>query len=481
MKYKLNIILISIDDLRWDAIGCEENKQLLEEYSPENFVSTKTIDSIAEEGVRFSCCLSTSSYTPAPHASMLTGAYPSKHGIVSFAGKLSNSVRTLAEILNEKGYICLASIEHVALKLLDITRGFHIVNERYNDEFSLFDAIKKGGGPFFLFFHFMDVHSPYYFAKGSSLDIQRYNKDYLDKIEYIGRKYSINVAKLLEKGKEKARKEVRNFTRLSPSMQRYAEIRAFDYLLRCELKQRGRLFAEIIPLYLQGVTKFSENKFRDILLLLKKEGILNNSILIITSDHGESICEWRGRVDFMNSFWLYEPSIRVPLIIKTEGLPKGKIINTPVSIIDIVPTVLDLLNIKVDYECDGKSLIPLVETGEPPHKFIFSETWVYEGGWDQFGNLRGEFKAYLRQLAVRYGHFKYVLTRDEGTTKTEEALFDIENDIHERDNLFNKEDKVQISSLLHNVATESIGKRVLTFSSSSDLKLLEHLKALGYI
>jgi len=410
-----NIILISIDDLRFDCIGCEEDKRLLREYGVEKLVNTPNIDKLAKNGVRFSRCISTSSYTPPSHASMLTGLYPNKHGIVTFFGKLPKDIYTLAEILNREGYKTFARIEHLVLKLQDITRGISVIDDPQNDENEVFSYFSKRTNhkdeKIFLFIHLFDVHKPYYYATGGE-ERKQYNKDYFDIIREISERRDIDFDSLLEKAEKEARMVVKNYDELSSSLREYANMRSLDYLLREHLRDKGTLFDEIIPLYVKGVNKFDRGKFHDLIHKLDEFKLLEDSLLIITSDHGETRCVWNGREDFMNSFNLQEGAIRVPLILYSENLPKGEVIDSPVSLIDIVPTVLDMIDSNFSSsEFDGESLLPLIEDGEEwKDRYILSETWAYRGGINQFGIIDYNHESFRRQIAVIKDGYKYIKT-----------------------------------------------------------------------
>src|SRR3990170_3243786 len=99
-----NIILISIDALRFDCVGYQPDKRELEKYNVLKYLETPTLDSIAEKSLCFSQCISTSTYTTSAHASIFTGLYPPKHGVRAFyATKLTKDVFTLSEILKTFG------------------------------------------------------------------------------------------------------------------------------------------------------------------------------------------------------------------------------------------------------------------------------------------------------------------------------------------------------------------------------------------
>src|SRR5208283_2580115 len=122
-----NIILISIDNLRFDCVGYQPDKKELIKYDVLRNLETPTLDLIAERSLCFTHCISTNTYTTAAHASMLTGLYPPGHGIRAFyEKKLSKDVYTLAEILKVFGYETVMMTDVASLfQPLELHRGYH--------------------------------------------------------------------------------------------------------------------------------------------------------------------------------------------------------------------------------------------------------------------------------------------------------------------------------------------------------------------
>ncbi|MCS6858745.1 MAG: sulfatase-like hydrolase/transferase [Abditibacteriales bacterium] len=423
-----NVILIVIDDLRFDCLGCESEKSWLRRYDAARFVCTPTLDALAAAGVRFRQCMSTSSYTPAAHASLLTGVYPPRHAVRTFFGSLAAEVTTLAEILAAHGYRTFGRVEHAALPTLDLTRGIAHLDVATRDEQMVWEQVRRAqqeGEKIFLFLHCFDVHKPYYYATGSA-ERHAYNADYLPTVLDIAERAGLSRETLLGRAEREARRVVPHFDSLPESLREFAVMRSLDFLLRERLRTQGRLFEEMVPLYVRGVAKFDQGKLRDILNNLRAWGVLEDALLVVTSDHGESRCSWNGKEDFMNQFDLLETSIRVPLIFHAPHvLPAGGVVEAPVSLVDIVPTVLDLLGIAYDLSAfDGRSLRPLLhgEGADFAERPLFAETWAYRGGVDHFGNRPAQHEAFCRQRAVRVGDHKYVVTG--GVDTPDEALDD---------------------------------------------------------
>jgi len=410
-----NIILISIDDLRFDCISCEKDKRWLERYNAHSIINTPVLNRIAKRGVRFTQCISTSSYTPSSHASMLTGLYPKRHRVKTFFNPLPDNVTTLPDILKRRGWKTSAWCEHLTFKIQRITKGIDTVVIPFENEganlFGFIDRLNPQENNF-IFLHFFDVHKPYFYTTGGT-ERHAYNKSYMEEMEMISEKVGGDFQSLLLNAQTEARRVVDNYDNLNASLKEYATYRSLDYLLREGLRTKNMLFEEIVPLYVRGVNKFDQGKFRDIVNKLTENGFLENSLLIIVSDHGETRCKWNGRKDFMNSYNALEGAIHVPLVIYYESLPKELETKAEVSLIDLVPTILNLLNLKVDLNLDGISLKPLIKIKggehEPLERTLFSESWAYQGKSTFFGSADKSLKeVFLAEACARKKGFKYV-------------------------------------------------------------------------
>lgn len=481
-----NLILICIDDLRFDCVGYEKDKRLLSQYDVHNLIDTPTLDGLARSGVRFTHCVSTSSYTPPSIASILTGAYPKNNKVKTFFNKLSQGVRTLAEILSNKNFETYAWIEHPPLEMLDLTRGIKHIMDPFKDNdanlFSFLNSIEEGEK--FIFIHLFDVHKPYGYTTGGS-EREKYNDGYLEMIEKIAEKIDVDVGELLEDAKKEAARVVNNYQELNASLREYANFRSLDYLLREKLREFNMLFEEIIPLYMKGVSKFDKGRFHDLVDHLDEMGFLDNSLLIVTADHGETRCRWKEREDFMNSFNLQESSVRVPLIMLGRDMFPGEIeVEKNVSAIDIAPTVTDAFDINTDVRFDGKSLMPLI-TEEPDgwdDRLIFSETWAYEGGVDIFGNINQKRESFLSQVSVRTSEYKYVRSATQ-IGYPEHMLFNVIKDPYEDVNLFNDPAYEELSRQLMKKLDDYVKDMgdLEEVSGDEERRIRERLRALGYI
>lgn len=220
----------------------------------------------------------------------------------------------------------LKGFEWLSHQLLGQGRGGHLAYARaaqINEKAKQF--IQNHQEPFFLWVHYMDSHTPF-------LPPQSY-------IEETSRKISRSEAIRLY------RKQVSgnaNFTK--------EEIKKLKFLYTMEIK-------------------YMDNEIGKFLRFLKTEGLSKRSIVAITSDHGE---EFQEHGDLLHKEKLYNELLHVPLFIQDPEL-LGKKISRPVSLIDLTPTLLDLLGFSRPKEMHGRSLLALIQEGNGDYSEVISD------------------------------------------------------------------------------------------------------------
>ena len=329
-----NVLLISIDTLRPDQLHCYGNER---ETSP-------TLDGIAKQGVLFEDVTAAAPWTLPSHASILTGRYPSRHGVKDHVNKLRRGLPTLASVLRGEGYDTKAVVNSQNLsEHFGLNRGFadfEYVPEQ-KDDGSIPDCApeilaKAQGwlerpreGPFFLFLHFYDVHSDF-------TPEQSYRDQFV-------RPYSGVID-----GTTKQLSDARNgLVTIDADGERFlldmydAEIRQLD----------DRLGA--------------------FLAWLAERGLAENTVVAITSDHGEEFME-HGSV--LHGRTYFQEVIHVPLLVRGPGAPPGLRVTTPVHHVDIAPTLLALAHSRIPEGLDGIDLSAYWGAGQaPPERTLFSE------------------------------------------------------------------------------------------------------------
>lgn len=415
------IILISIDSLRFDAIGCESDTRYLDRYELAASRCTPTLDALAAEGVRIRQAISAASWTPVSHATMFTGCYPPRHGVRTLIGEgLSSSVRTVAERLRGLGYRTIASIDLLELfRLARLTRGFdHVMKADDRALFTLLEA--RRDEPFFLFVHFEDVHWPY--GESPCPPWDGYGDDAYDEEIRCARELGLG-------GRERAALTRSQLFELAVQVVRHCQERAIADTV-------------MFPRYLRGVNKFDGGRFRVFVERLRTLGVLDGALLIVTADHGEAALPAHKRADrgipqkFCHGEAVTEELIRVPLIVRAPGrLPAGRVLDVQVSLADLAPTILEYAGARPPQGIDGVGLRSLlegaVETARPD---AYSETWYHNHEQLEVALQRSkeagrvvarDDDAFLFQASLRTPRYKYVETGDD-LTDAERALPDAE-------------------------------------------------------
>ncbi|MCK4751833.1 MAG: sulfatase [Planctomycetes bacterium] len=419
---KPNIILISIDTLRADFLGCHGYPR----------PTSPTLDKLASKGVLFEDASSPSPWTLPAHVSLLSGLYPSRHSVKDVQTKISTDIPTLASILSRHGYATAAIVNSL---LLDEKFGFGRGFDHYSRIPETGDAVgcspaiaaeamdwllKNRNQQFFLFLHYYDVHSDY-----SSLP--RYEDQFVG--PYFGMADgTTNQLLQFRKGHVKLNEnDVKHLTDLYA-----ASIRQLD----------------------DELEKFFS--------FLRKRKMLDNTLIVVTSDHGEEFLEHGGVLHGRTQF---QELIHVPLIFQGLNLPRGRRVEHMVSLVDVFPTVLALAGVGVPSAIDGVDLSPLWrERGfEPPMRFIFAEA--------DHNNKKDDIKRAIRQQ-------RYKLHYDILTDKTQ--LYDLSEDPGEKVNIISEHgdlSKLLFKRLKDFMSDEKAGQSREVLAPEE----IQKLKALGYL
>jgi len=341
------VLLITSDTHRADALGVEDSDLA---------VLTPHLDALAERGVRFTDCYSSTNVTSPSHVSLMTGTSPRDTGIITNTGHMAEAALTLAERFREHGYVtyAVASVRHLGPLGTGLGQGFDRIaaprGDVWDAELSL-DMIESWlpsaeGRPLFAWLHLFDAHAPY--GPPGEFDRRYYpgDKDPFDSdtpvVDDIDPKW-LNGAIRGLKDPEFALAQYRG---------------EVDYLDQ----QLGRLLER--PRFRDGVVAF-------------------------TSDHGESFGS--GEVWFSH-VGLFPATLHVPMILSWPGGPTGEVVSYPVEHIHLGRTLLDLAGFQGD-DFPGRSLLAAIGSSEPATpRFSLSANGkcasVTQDGWQLTLNLR---------------------------------------------------------------------------------------------
>ena len=333
-KTARNLLLVSIDTLRADHLGCYG-------YAA---AQTPRLDALARSGLRFTQATTVAPLTLPAHASLMTGTFPAWHGVRDNGGfYLGDEQVTLAETLRDKGY---RTGGFVGAFVLDGRWGIGQGFQRFFDDFDLdkfgsapgMDAVQRPGAevvdealkwlgaeherPFFAWVHLYDPHAPY------------------EAPEPFRSRFPRTVIGAYD-----------------------AEIATSDALV-------GRL-----------------------LDALRDDGRLGQTLVVVSGDHGEMLGEHGEQT---HGFFIYDAAVHIPLIMAGPGLPAREV-REQVRIVDVMPTALALLGVPAPGTVQGVSLLPLAR-GERLGLVAHSESWYprYHYGWSELSSVQDGRYKYIR-------------------------------------------------------------------------------------
>ena len=386
-----NVILITLDTTRADALGIYGNKT----------VKTPFLDALARNGNYFTQCFSQAPITLPSHASILTGLNPPAHGVRNNSTyRLDEGIQTLPELLRDHGYSTGAFIGSIILlEQYGLGQGF----EMYEDDIVHYNPtrksnntivtrraeetmekawtwIEKQSDPFFSWIHLYDAHWPY--EPPPPFDRAYADNPYDGEIAYM----DLQIGRLMRK--------------------------------------------------------------------LKESGRWDNTLLIVTADHGESFGEHGEKT---HGFFCYDSTTHIPLILSRPLNGRlGSALNHPVRSIDIAPTILKLVEAKADEPMDGTSLYDLGDRDLYAEAIIPNETY---------------YCAPVSRL--RKGNFSFYKS-------SELEMYDLEQDPQELINIVSQQPALQqIFEESLAIITSKTAKEVEQVQL--DHEMIELLRSLGYV
>jgi arylsulfatase A-like enzyme len=444
-----DVVLVSIDSLRFDHVGCYG-------YSKP---TTPVFDRLAAEGVRFQNAVSSTSWTLPAHASLFTGLYDATHGLVDNGLKLSDNLLTLAVVMKAAGYRtagffggpyllpsyglsqgfdtyvgCMSSLEedgHDPLEERVAAKGEAVRSFRDVTGPRTVEKVTEWLGtlddrPFFLFLHLWDVHY-----------------DYIPPDEY---------ARLFDpdyKGTLTGQHMMSNAA-VSPNMPK-------------------RDLEHLIALY-DGEIRFTDDNLAKILAEIERRGRMQSSLVVVLSDHGEEFFE-HGNKGHQKS--LYEESVRIPLVFRWPGkLDRGRVVKDQVRITDVMPTIAALAGAPIPAEIQGRDIAPLMRGESLPAEPALCELLVKNR--HKLYGVRTNEKMFLTFPTPHFWQFGY-------------QYFDLEKDPGEHNvlpvwssGLFEARGKLKRLRGDSEALANRLGETVVEGPAMDD-EQRERLKSLGYL
>jgi arylsulfatase A-like enzyme len=425
-----NLLLVVLDAARADHFGC---------YGYDR-PTTPNIDRLAEESVVFERAVSNASFTIGSVASLLSGLPPGRHGVVDNGSVLSQKTTTLAEVLASRGYRTAAFTENPLIdRDFGYGQGFQefrqlLPEQAPGEDLDLSQSrahvaemvtwIERAmsDAPFFLYAHFLRPHNPYH---ALPVHTGRFSQGYSGELR--GRTLELVII---------------NAGWLEPS--------------ESDLQQ-------LIDLYAENLLS-ADALVGELIEALRQRGLLESTIVVVTSDHGEAFLEhdW-----VSHGFQVFQEDVHVPFLIRFPSAlsvsPRRE--NALVQLTDLMPTVLAALDVSEGMEIPGRNLMPLLGGGNSDRR----RPPVVSHG--------------KMAVSLRDGDLKFIRETKGPRDQRRMLLFDLSADPRELQDLASLREseaarmRVRLSALLEQQKRRSIAKP----ARQLDPDRIEKLRALGYL
>jgi arylsulfatase A-like enzyme len=439
-----NIVLIVVDTLRADHLSLYGYPR----------PTSPNLDRIAERAAVFDQAFSLISHTLPAHVTLMTGIHPIGHKVLSNGWRYEGPFPTLAERLREAGYATAGFVSGLPLDAESgMARGFETWRDtrdwrgRRRGKIPGTDVtraatrwLERGDSePIFLFLHYYDVHPPYTRADGAE--------------------FPFEVDATL-----RSALQARGVAAAPMDSISYAPV---------TLDDRELELLEAINAY-DNEIRHVDSMIQEVLDALAERGMLENTWLVVTSDHGEGLGE---HGYYQHGLFLYEEQLHVPLLVRNFGEGEaGRRVASPVSLLDVSATLLDIAGLPPAAPRHGESLLPLVggapELGERwilAQRRFFAQDLVLE---------RGRFAAREPLFAVRSAGSAKLLWSPAGSIE----LYDLAADPREAvDRAAERPgERERLLGVLHELR-RSYATEAPAPDRNVDPELLEQLRALGYL
>ena len=447
-----NVLLVSIDSLRADHVGAYGYAR---DTSP-------AIDALARGGVLFENAISSAPWTVPAHMTLLTGLPPEVHDVVTVRQKLSPDAVTLAEVLQDAGYATAAFVSGpTVMAHYGFGQGFASYDESMVERRpKLAGAAVSSPGlvdlvsgwldrwstaetrePFFVFLHMWDVHY-----------------DYVPPREYV--------------------------ERFDPGYDGDLDVRRFETNERLHRGMAPRDLRHLIALY-DGEIRFTDDHLARLVAKLRTLGVLDDTIVVVTSDHGEEFFEHGAKG---HAKTLYDEVLRVPLVVRyPRRVAPAQRVTQQVRLMDVAPTILGLAGVTAP-EGFGASDVA------PEHRFADVSPYLAGPASPPFPGLPA-FSSNLwlsgKQHAVRTADAKLIRyepalpLRPPLPSRVGTEVFDLALDPGERTNLFSTETAplflATLDPLLASWRSDTGRQTKLALARKPDPQAAARLRALGYL
>lgn len=434
---RYNVIIITADAMRADMIGPNGNTE----------VKTPNLHALAQEAVTFTRAYCNITTTTPSHATLFSSLYPHDHKAFSNTAQVSDAIVMLPEILKAKGWHTagIVNFSWLNLDVSNVPQGideFHsckrILKADKTNRWVLdfLDSRKGKPRPFYLWVHYIDNHTPYYAP------------------EKITRMY-------YPEGKDPRAGKSGTLQEAWPL---FPEHNRDNQYFQKWLK--GITDAGYIVATNKGSVTWVDGRVGEMIARLKKNGLWERTLFVFTSDHGESLGE--------HGLWflhggLFEPTARVPLIIRVPGGPAGKKVPELVSLVDVMPTILARLGLPVAKKLRGGDMWKTLEGKSLSGGAVLLE----HAGNYILGVVTPRYK-YIYHRRTKNIYPAYPMK------KGREELYDLQEDPEEKKNLIAEKPEVAKEMGLLLKKLRSGEQKFRSSKAKIDRETEEMLRSLGY-
>lgn len=394
---QLNLVFVTLDTMRADRLGCYGDRG----------AETPNIDGLAHEGVLFEHTTSAVPLTFPSHSTIFTGLLPPHHGVRDNGGFfLEDDKTTLAERLKAAGYATGAFIGAWVLESRwGLAQGF----DKYSDKF----------------------------------DLSQYKVLSLGTVQKRGDEVMDDTLSWLDTVKDR---------RFFAWVHLYDAHAPYDAPEPYRSRHPGQPYA--------GEVAYVDHVVGRLVDFLRRNGLLDKSLIVLTGDHGESLGE---HSESTHAYFIYNSTTAVPLIVRTPWGYRGRS-RTEVSLADLFPTVLDMLELPPQPGIDGHSLVRAVMDPSVDLAHVaYSETYFprYHFGWQHLRSLRDGAFTFIDAPKPEL----YDLARDPGET----------TNVYKANSKRGTEMRERLEALVHETGKAAPERKAL------DPETLQRLAALGYV
>lgn len=453
------VLLITVDTLRADHLGAYG-------YTHE---TSPNLDALAKESVLFRQAIAPAPWTLPSVATLFTSLYPTVHGASHLSkqatrshepgfrpsAKLATDFVTLPEMLRDQGFATAAFVRGAyPSSVYGFGQGFEHFeeNQAYGIRFSTDRLLawldRETPERFFIYVHTIEVHSPYEPVAPTTEQLERATQDERERL------VSASLEEALRYRSFDPNPEYQGA--VNGTIQNLRDLGDADSKVSRDERQR------LVELYDRGI-RYSDHWLGSLIASLRERGQLERTLVVVTSDHGEEFWD-HGGLEHGHSF--YDELLRVPLLMRIPGEGRGKIVDQQVGLIDVLPTILDIVGVDPPADLQGRSLRPLFTGGELPERSYFAESNHETAG-----------------LAMRTERWKLIRSR-----RAPLKLFDLWNDPNEIHNVCEQQREVcqRLVAELQRWREDTLQKRKAMRledapAAEPDADTLDRLRALGYL